>query len=141
MTDKIHQISAFAVSRKRKAGTIAAYALYDNGELVITRTVRFDGISEHRALLMAVWSAIAYHKHRMPQEFISVYCDDATVPNELTDVWYGTHNLPCDKDRDRIDNIMRDSCFINGVAFGVCRADDADGYSKRMQSLIENIQP
>lgn len=138
MKSDYHQISAFVAARDNKA----AYSVYDNGELQITRSVEIPNVSEHRALLMAVWSAVSYCKGHLPAHDLSVYAADNRVPNELTSVWYAENKASDYEDADRIESILKDCCFVCSVAFGVCKPDEGGvmaDYARRMRELIETI--
>lgn len=140
MTDDYHQISAFAVAKAKDKDANCAYSVYDNGELQITRCVTIPGVSEHRALLMAVWSATRYCKEHLSQYQMSLYCTEPRVPNELTKVWYNDAKADGFEDADRIKSIIDDCCHIRQTSFSVIKPDE-DGvfadYARRIRELVE----
>lgn len=137
-----HQVAAFVAAKEKYGMANAAYSVYDMGELLITRCVSIPNVSEHRALLMAAWSAVHYCKEHTPTEDVSVYFLETKVPNELTSVWYADNKAEDYEDSDRIMSVLKDCCGIKSVAFGVCTLD-ADpvfkNYVERMRELIEIV--
>lgn len=137
-----HQISAFAVAKSVGNDANTAYSVYDNGELQITRCVSIQNVSEHRALLMAVWSATRYCMEHLPQYQMSLYCTEPRVPNELTKVWYNEAKPTDFEDADRIESIIKDCCNISQTAFSVIKPDEGGvfaDYGRRIRELIELI--
>lgn len=139
MTDDYHQISVFAVAKSKGRDANCAYSVYDNGELQITRCVTIPDVPEHRALLMAVWSATRYCKEHLPKYQMSLYCTEKRVPNELTKVWYNETKPNDFEDTDRVESIINDCCHIAQTAFSVITPDD-DGvladYARRIRELV-----
>lgn len=133
-----HQVAAFVAARKEGGMTNAAYSVYDTGELSVTRRVSIRDVSEHRALLVAAWSAVNYCKEHMPAEDLSVYFAERQVPNELTSVWIGNSKAEEHPDSDRIESVLRDCCQIKSVAFGVCPVDGGD-YADRMKEIEDSV--
>lgn len=142
MTDDYHQISAFVAASVKGGNAKIAYAVYDNGDLVVTRGATIKDISEHRALLMATWSAVSYCKAHLPQHALAVYSTEKRTGNELSSVWIGNSSYKDYEDSDRILSIIRDCCFIKQVAFGVCPTEEegvfAD-YTRRMKELQQVV--
>lgn len=142
MADDYHQISAFVAASVKGSNAKIAYAVYDNGDLVVTRGATIRDISEHRALLMATWSAVSYCKANLPQHALAVYSVEKHTGNELTSVWIGESVYGDHEDRDRILSIVRDCCFIKQVSFGACPMEEegvfAD-YTRRMQELQQMV--
>lgn len=137
--ERFHQISAFAAARAVGNNANAAYAVYDDDKLQITRSVSIHNISEHRALLMAVWSAVRWCREHAPQWAVSVYVRDLRVANELTYAWCGM-KMPKDfDDGDRITDIITDCCFISLVAFSTLPASEHSlvGRLTELESLLE----
>lgn len=143
MTDNIyHQISAFAAAKSKGNRSNCAYSVYDNGEMQVKRCVAIPDVSEHRALLMAVWSATHYCKTHLPQYLMSLYCSSEQVPDELTDVWYNRAEPADFDDADRIKSIITDCCHIALTAFSVIKPDDtgaAADYAGRIRELTELV--
>lgn len=141
MTDDYHQISAFVAAKEHDKLCNVAYAVYDNGELLVTRSVSMQ-TNKHRGLLMATWSAVSWCKANIPQHPLSVYSNEKRTGNELSAVWMGKD--PKDfEDSDRIESIINDCCFVCQVAFGYVGTDEQGilkDYSRRMRELIEVVK-
>ena len=128
-----HQISVFTAAKKSDAGAKAAYSIYDMGKLLVERAVEICGVTEHRATIMAVWSAVTWCRNNIPNEDIDVYCPHERVPNELTSVWYSETVAACYEDSDRIESVLRECCYVKSAAFGVCGTHGE--YGKRMDEV------
>lgn len=142
MVDDYHQISAFIAASVKGGNAKIAYAVYDNGELVVTRGASIKDISEHRALLMATWSAVSYCKAHLPQYAVAIYSLEKRTGNELTSVLIGESTAGDYEDGDRISSILKDCCFIKQVSFGVFPMEEegvfAD-YTRRMKELQQIV--
>lgn len=140
--NEYHQISAFAVAKAEGSNANAAYSVYDINDQLVVMCVSMPNTSEHRALIMAFWSAVRYCKEHLPSEEISVYTTNKEVANEITKVWYA-ENAPKDfADGDRILSTLIDSCYVKSVSFGYVGLNE-DGavkeYSGRMKELYDLI--
>lgn len=133
----LHQYTAFAVAN----GCKTAYAVYDLEEPLVANGATISGASEHRALLMATWSAIRWCREHCPKEWLEIYFTDRRVPDELTAVWYGK-DVNSFEDADRITNITNDCCFIGNVVFDVVKPNETGAvgdYAKRIKGLLKTV--
>lgn len=140
MESEYHQLSAFAAADGSKH---SAYAIYDNVELVVRRAATIQNASYHRAILMAVWSIVAFAtRHELYNFDLSVYMSDSRISDELTEAWYGLDSNSTEEDMDIINNILKEICRVRSVAFGVCKSSDTGAgaaYAKRMKELEEAL--
>lgn len=133
-----HQITAFAAAK----GCKTAYSVYDNGKQLIKRAAVIEGASEHRALLMAAWSAIHYCAAHFPTEWLDLYFADKRVPEELDAIWYGGGNPAAMEDNDRIMCIVDECCNVSSVTFGFISPDETGAsadYARRIGELLKSL--
>lgn len=136
-----HQVAAFIAAKEKGDITNMAYSVYDMGELLITRCASIPKTTEHRALLIAAWSAVSWCKGNIPELPLSVYSLDLRVVNELTAVWINKKECSDFEDSDRIKSVLRDCIFIKQVAFGICPMEGAvfADYTRRMNELVDLV--
>lgn len=143
MNEEYHQISAFAAAIAENGKANAAFSVYDMGEVLVTRWAEVKGISEHRALLLAVWSAANWCKKNIPQCEIPFYTAEKRVSHELFAVWTNESESTDFEDADRITDIINDCQHIKAVGFEFCALNETGvwaEYSRRMRSLVELVK-
>lgn len=136
--ENYHQVSAFITARERNGKCLVAYSVYDMGEKLAERIALINGITEHRGLLMAVWSVLHYViENGLSAYDLSVYSDNKEVCDELTGIWYGD-DISKHEDADRVEKVISDCCRVASVAFSVCAPDSGKNktdYHYRMAKL------
>lgn len=113
-----HPVCTFAAAKVYGDKAKAAYAVYDRAEKKTLRCVTIQGVTQHRALLMAVWSALRYCSIELPQNIVTVYCTEDRVPEELNSIWYENAKFSDYEDADRIEQVIDDCAKIYRVTFG-----------------------
>ena len=132
-------MSAFAAANVEDGKAYVAYSVYCDGKEKILRSAYIDGITLHRAILTAIWSAVSYCRTALARYDISVYSDNKTVVNELSAAWMGMNKCDDFNDADRIRDILTVCCHIRQVASGYCTTDGDDNYSRRMKELTDML--
>lgn len=135
-----HYLSAFVAANIRDGHASVAYSVYEFERQLVVRVAKIDGISEHRALLMATWSAVSYCKRNMPLSDLSVYSSEKRTGNELSAVWLNLRQPADFEDSDRIESIIHDCAQLRRVAFGLCGTEETGVMaecSQRMKNIIQ----
>lgn len=137
MAEQFHQISAFVAAKSNGIVASAAYSVYDCGKQQILRCASIKGISEHRALLMAVWSAVRFCKDNMPMNMLSVYGTDEIVTNELNAIWFDDKSPSDYDDADRMESIIEDCIWVYQVNFATFPMNDNPDLSNGRIKMLE----
>lgn len=140
MKHTYHNISAFIAANVSGGMATVAYSVYELDRRLAVRVARIEDISEHRALLMAAWSAVSFVKKNLPLSDLSVYSAEKRTGNELSAAWMGLRRPTDFDDSDRIEVILFDCAEVKRVAFGFCPTE-ATGvmseYARRMKEIVQ----